>query len=200
MKILHLVFHPDLSASRVNKIWKKQLEGSGKVSTSRDMYEEYPNFKIDVAKEQTLLMTHDRVVIQFPMYWYSVPPLLKQWLDDVLTYNFAYGSKGDKLKGKDLQLFVSVGGRKIFYNGFDIFATVPELLRPFQLTANLTQMNYLLPEWMYRADIADTDTIQNFGNHLVELVDDEGRSDMRNFMNSKMAEDDIEVYDRSTLP
>jgi len=49
------------------------------------------------------LLEHDRIVLQFPMYWYSMPPLLKKWLDDVLTYNFAYGSKGDKLKGKDLQ-------------------------------------------------------------------------------------------------
>ena len=110
MKIANLVFHPDLNTSRVNSTWKKMMEDSGKITTSRDMYSEYPNFKIDVEREQQLLMEHERIVFQFPLYWYSVPPLLKKWLDDVLTYNFAYGSKGDKLKGKDMQLLVSVGG------------------------------------------------------------------------------------------
>ena len=55
MKIMNLVFHPDLKASRVNKLWKKQLEDSGKISTSRDLYSEYPDFKINVEYEQKLL-------------------------------------------------------------------------------------------------------------------------------------------------
>ncbi|RTL87458.1 flavodoxin family protein [Ancylobacter aquaticus] len=92
-----------MEQSRVNRQWKQQLEQSGKITTSRDLYAEYPDFTIDVEREQQLLLEHDRIVLQFPMYWYSMPPLLKKWLDDVLTYNFAYGSKGDKLKGKDLQ-------------------------------------------------------------------------------------------------
>ena len=37
MKILHLVFHPNLANSRVNKTWKDQIEQSGKVSASRDV-------------------------------------------------------------------------------------------------------------------------------------------------------------------
>lgn len=100
MKIMNLVFHPDLGESRVNSTWKKQLEESGKITTSRDMYSEYSDFQIDIDREQKLLLEHDRIVFQFPMYWWSVPPLLKQWLDDVLQYQFAYGSKGDKQKAR----------------------------------------------------------------------------------------------------
>lgn len=133
MKILNLIFHPDLSGSRVNKTWKQQLDESGKITTSRDMYAEYPDFQIDIEREQRLLREHDRIIFQFPMFWYSVPPLLKKWLDDVLAYDFAYGENGDKLKGKDMQVIVSVGGREKFYSGFDIFASVPDLLRPFQI-------------------------------------------------------------------
>ena len=99
MKILHLVFHPDLTSSRVNRVWREQIEASGKVSLSRDLYAEYPDFQIDVAQEQELLVAHKRIVLQFPFYWYSATPLLKKWLDDVLTYGFAYGSTGDKLHG-----------------------------------------------------------------------------------------------------
>ncbi len=195
MKILHLVFHPDLNNSRNNSTWKNQLEKSGKVTTSRDLYSEYPDFNIDIAREQQFLLEHDRVVIQFPLYWYSMPPLLKKWLDDVLTFNFAYGSEGDKLKGKDMQLIVSVGGREKFYSGFDIFATIPELLRPFQLTANLAQMNYLIPEYMYESDAADQETIELFGRSLVKKIDDPKRSNPRQYLYDEMSADVDEFYE-----
>ena len=57
-----------------------------------------------------MLEAADRVVLQFPMYWYSTPALLKQWQDDVLLYGWAYGSTGTALHGKELLLAVSVGG------------------------------------------------------------------------------------------
>lgn len=184
MKILYLVFHPDLSNSKVNREWKSQIDGSGIVSVSRDMYSEYPDFNIDVEKEQELLLEHDRIVLQFPLYWYSCTPLLKKWLDDVLSYNFAYGSKGGKLKGKDLQLILSVGGQEKFYSGFDIYATLYELLRPFQLTANFCQMNYSLPVWMYRADVSDLKTIRSFGEKWIQVLKDPLRSEGKAFLNS----------------
>jgi putative NADPH-quinone reductase len=195
MKILHLVFHPNLKTSRVNRIWKEQLENSGKITTSKDVYKEYPDFKIDVAKEQELLLQHDRIVIQFPLYWYSMTPLLKQWLDDVLTYNFAYGSKGDKLKGKDLQLLISVGGQQKFYSGFDKFCTIYDLMKPFELTANLTKMNYLIPEWMYRADAVDEETIRKFGQRWIHIVDDEKRSNPIAYLNTQMDADNDLFYE-----
>lgn len=195
MKILNLVFHPNLSESRVNKTWKSQLEQSGKVTTSRDLYDLYPGFQIDVEKEQALLLEHDRIVFQLPLYWYSVPPLMKKWFDDVLTYNFAYGSKGDKLKGKDMQLLVSVGGHQRFYSGFDIYATIPELLKPFQLTANLTQMNYLHPEWMFRADSVGTETIEAYGTKFANLIDDPKRSNAKQYLNDSMSYELDEVYE-----
>ncbi|CUB06005.1 NAD(P)H-dependent oxidoreductase [Marinomonas fungiae] len=186
MKILNLVFHPDLTHSRNNQTWKSQFEASGKVATSRDLYSEYPDFQIDVKKEQALLLEHDRIVLQFPMYWYSMPPLLKKWLDDVFTHGFAYGVGGDKLRAKDLQLVVSVGGRQEFYTGFDIFTSVPDLLRPFQMTANLTQMNYLPPEYMFNSDAASEGIIQAFGERLVEVIDNPKRSDARQYLYESM--------------
>lgn len=184
MKILHLVFHPDLQQSRVNRIWKEQLLESGKVTTSIDMCSEYPDFKIDVAKEQKRLLQHDRIVIQFPLYWYSMTPLLKKWLDDVLEYGFAYGSSGNKLKGKDLQLIVSVGGQEKYYSGFDMYCTIHDLMRPFQLTANLAQMNYSIPVWMYRADSVPEETIRKYGQKWVKMIDDPMRSDGKAFIDS----------------
>lgn len=199
MKILNLVFHPNLENSRNNKTWKTQLDESGKVAMSRDLYKEYPDFNIDVEKEQEILTQYDRIILQFPFYWYSMPPLMKKWLDDVLTYNFAYGPEGTKLKGKDLQLVVSVGGRQVFYNGFDIFTTVPDLLRPMQLTANLTQMNYLQPEYMFNADAAEEKTIEAFGKQLVEKIDDPKRSDARQYLYDNMNRELNETYEELGL-
>ncbi len=199
MKIMNLVFHPDLKTSRVNQTWKRQLENSGKLALSRDLYREYPDFCIDVEKEQSMLMAHDRIVIQFPLYWYSVPPLLKKWMDDVLTQGFAYGVAGDKLDGKDLQLLVSVGGRHEFYNGFDIFCTIPDLLRPFQLTANLTRMNYLIPEWMYEADTASQDTIEKNGRRWITIIDDPRRSNPRKYLYDTM-NSDLNVSNEAAVP
>jgi putative NADPH-quinone reductase len=185
MKILHLVFHPDLKASRVNRTWKEQLEQSGKIYTSRDMYSEYPDFQIDVEKEQKLLQEHDRIVLQFPMYWWSVTPLLKKWFDDVLQYQFAYGSKGDKLSGKDLQIICSVGGQAKNYNGFHMFASVPELMKPLQLTANLAKMNYAQPLYMFNADACADEEVKKFGEKWVELIDDSRRADGLKYTNEK---------------
>ncbi|MCV6612041.1 MAG: NAD(P)H-dependent oxidoreductase [Amphritea sp.] len=199
MKILNLIFHPDLSGSRVNKTWKQQLDESGKITTSRDMYAEYPDFQIDIEREQRLLREHDRIIFQFPMFWYSVPPLLKKWLDDVLAYDFAYGENGDKLKGKDMQVIVSVGGREKFYSGFDIFASVPDLLRPFQLTANLVQMNYLVPEYMFEADASEVGTIESFGRTLAKKIDDPKRSDPRQYLYNEMTSDVEDSYEELGL-
>ena len=199
MKILNLVFHPNLEVSRNNKTWKNLLDNSKKITLSRDLYSEYSDFKINVKREQELLIQHDRIIMQFPLYWYAMPPLLKKWLDDVLTYNFAYGPKGKSLAGKDLQLIVSVGGRKQFYSGFDIFTTVPDLLRPFQLAANLTQMNYLQPEYMFNADSADLETIESFGKQLLTKIDDPKRSDARQYLYDSMNRDLNETYEELGL-
>lgn len=178
MKILHLVFHPNLQKSRVNQCWHKQLNESGKLSLSRDMYAECPKFEFDVSHEQELLLNHDRIVWQFPFYWYSTPPLLKKWQDDVLTYNFAYGTKGDKLAGKELQLLVSVGGPGHAYmpGGYNNFS-VTEFLRPLQQTASLCRMSYLRPMYMSGSVGADDQNIAEQGKIWVDEIDNPDRSD-----------------------
>jgi len=199
MKILHLVFHPNLASSRVNQQWKEQLRTSGKITTSRDVYAEYPDFRIDVAEEQTLLSAHDRIVLQFPIYWWSMPPLLKKWLDDVLEYQFAYGSQGDKLKGKDLQIICSAGGQAKNYSGFHMFATVPEILKSFQLTANLAQMNYAQPLYMFNADACSEEEIVKYGNNWVNLIDKPEIGDGLRHINNKAKDELNAVYQQLGL-
>ncbi|MBL0388211.1 NAD(P)H-dependent oxidoreductase [Tumebacillus sp. ITR2] len=143
MKILVLVAHPNLEGSRINQRFAKELQSIENV-TIHNLYEVYPDEKIDVAREQQLLLDHDRIVLQFPLYWYSSPSLLKKWQDEVLAYGFAYGSDGTKLHGKELLVAISTGGPNEAYQagGYNNF-TLSELLRPFQQTANLIGARYL---------------------------------------------------------
>lgn len=101
MKTVVLLFHPNFEASRINKAFEQAIGGD---YTVRHMYVLYPDNKIDVAKEQVVLIEADRIVLQFPMYWYSSPSLLKEWQDQVLLYGWAYGSSGKALHGKELLL------------------------------------------------------------------------------------------------
>lgn len=142
---LVIVAHPNLETSRINKRLAAELERRGNVTVHR-LYETYPDEKIDVAREQALLMAHDRVVLQFPLFWYSSPFLLKKWLDEVFQLDFAHGKGGDKLHGKKLLLAISSGGAQSMYQAGDFHNySYSELLRPFQQTANLVGMIYRPP-------------------------------------------------------
>ena len=70
MKTLVLVFHPHLEKSQVNRKLMDAANETGDV-TVVDEYAAYPDFKINVEHEQELIETHDRIVLQFPFYWYS---------------------------------------------------------------------------------------------------------------------------------
>ena len=100
MKTLVNLFHPHLDKSTVHRSWAQRLAQEADI-TLRDLYARYPDGKIDVAAEQAALLAHDRLVFEHPFYWYSTPPLMKQWLDDVLTYGWAYGAGGNALAAKN---------------------------------------------------------------------------------------------------
>nr|WP_260506727.1 NAD(P)H-dependent oxidoreductase [Brevibacillus brevis] len=80
----------------VHQRWKEELLQYPNDITIHEIYKEYPDWNIDVPREQQLLEAYDHVIFQFPLYWYSYPPLLKKWFDDVFAYGWAYGSNGDK--------------------------------------------------------------------------------------------------------
>ncbi|MCA1059724.1 NAD(P)H-dependent oxidoreductase [Rossellomorea aquimaris] len=143
MKTLVLVGHPNIEESRMNKAWAGRLEKEEDV-TVHHLYKEYPDMRIDVEKEQSLLLEHDRIVFQFPFFWYSTPAILKEWQDQVLAYGWAYGSEGTKLHGKEFMVVTSTGGPGGAYRsgGFNHYS-MSELLKPLQATANLTGMRFL---------------------------------------------------------
>lgn len=102
--------------------------------TVRRLSDLYPDFNIDVATEQQALVDADVVVLQFPIFWYNVPAILKKWLDDVWTYGFAYGEGGDKLHGKKLFVSLTTGGVGEVYTD-EVMSNMDDLLRPIKCSA-----------------------------------------------------------------
>ncbi len=134
--ILVVYAHPNPGVSRVNRQLRAAVENSEDI-TFHDLYEAYPDFFIDVIREQALLLEHRAIVFQHPFYWYSCPPLLKEWMDRVLEYGFAYGEGGDKLHGKHFLQAITTAGPEARYRreGLNHF-TLLELLRPFEQSAH----------------------------------------------------------------
>ena len=112
--IYWIISHPNLKkGSKMNfKIYNELKNGLNSKNFNyqvRDLYDEYSDFKIDVKKEQEYLVNSDLVIIQFPIYWYSSPALLKEWFDKVFEYDFAYGPNGNKLTNKKV-IFIATSG------------------------------------------------------------------------------------------
>lgn len=144
-KVLILLAHPKYEHSVVTQTLVSAVSNLENVEI-RDLYELYPDFNIDVQTEQETLIMADIIIWQHPVYWYSAPPLLKQWIDLVLEFGWAYGPGGVFLKGKYILNAVSSGGAKDAYSkegkhGF----TIKEFFLPFYQTAKLCNMTYLPP-------------------------------------------------------
>jgi glutathione-regulated potassium-efflux system ancillary protein KefG len=148
-KILILFAHPRLSGSVVQKSMLNALAHIEHV-TVHDLYAAYPNFLIDVKREQELLKAHDVIILQHPFYWYSSPSIIKEWMDLVLEHGWAYGGTVHQLEGKYLMTALSTGGGHSAYHsaGSNRF-TVDDFLKPFQQTAHLCAMHWLKPFVIY---------------------------------------------------
>ncbi len=145
MKVLILFAHPAFHKSLVNRILTEGLHQTEGI-TFHDLYEEYPEFDIDVKREQQLLIEHDCIIFHHPFFWYSSPAILKEWMDLVLEHGWAYGSKGNALSDKLFFTVTTTGGPQVGYkhNSSNNYSML-ELLSPFIQTANLCKMLPLPP-------------------------------------------------------
>lgn len=143
--ILILFAHPRLERSKNHAWLLKHIPKQNNI-TLHDLYEEYPDFNIHIKREKELLAAHDIIIWQHPFYWYSIPPLLKQWIDMVLEFGWAYGPNGTALRGKKILNVITTGGSaEVYATGGRNRYTVQQFLAPLDQTANLCGMEYLPP-------------------------------------------------------
>lgn len=141
MKTTIFLFHPNLRKSKINASLIRNIS-----TEVRNIYDLYPDGNIDVQREQEALINTDRIVFQFPMYWYSVPPLMKKWEDLVLEHGWAYGSQGHALDNKEVLVTVSTGARLEDYQpGSEQNHTINEYFLPLYATFATTRMIILQP-------------------------------------------------------
>jgi glutathione-regulated potassium-efflux system ancillary protein KefG len=169
-KILIQFAHPTLSRSNVQKTLETYCKSVRGV-TFNDLYEQYPDLYIDVKREQKLLLQHDIIIFQHPFYWYSSPPILKQWQDLVLEYNWAYGPAGNALAGKRIFNALSCGGGKEAYKetGYNRFP-VNQFLLPFNQTAHLCKMQYLPPFVVHETYTVNDQELEVYGKQYAALL------------------------------
>ncbi|MET9296657.1 NAD(P)H-dependent oxidoreductase [Streptomyces sp. NPDC003077] len=92
----------------------------------------------DVAAEQEKVRWSDAVILQFPLWWFSMPAILKGWVDRVFTNGFAYGpdvpppySEG-ALAGRRALLSVTIGARESSFSDRGIHGRLADVLHPVQ--------------------------------------------------------------------
>jgi glutathione-regulated potassium-efflux system ancillary protein KefF len=155
--VLVIAAHPQMEHSRINR---RLMRAARRVPRSadapaivvRDLYALYPDYLIDIADEQALLASAKLIVWQHPIHWYSMPPLMKLWLDEVLAFGWAYGPGGTALRGKDLWLVATTGGSEDSYrpNSFNRYF-FEDFLPPYEQTANLCGLRFLPPLLLHGA-------------------------------------------------
>ena len=146
MNLLVVVAHPNLKGESIaNRTIIERITRIKSIAVS-DLYSNYTDGNFDVEREQQQLLQADLIILQFPLYWYSVPGRLKEWFDQVFTRGFAYGVNGNKLHGKHLLVSTTVGGSiETYAHGKLQGRPIKEYLYPLQQTAEFSGMKYLPP-------------------------------------------------------
>ena len=169
---LILLFHPHFESSRASRAMLDAASRLPGVAIA-DLHALYPDGRIDTDAEVARLLGADRLVLQFPIQWYSTPPLLKAWQDAVLTRMFylAYEAEGARLAGKPLLVAATAGNVEAAYapTGTNLFP-LTELLRPLQATAHRCGLAWAEPFLVYDARRADQEALAAAGDYYASRL------------------------------
>ena len=144
---LVILAHPNIEKSIANKHISQLLEKENVVV--RNLNQLYPDNRIDVKTEQDFLLKADTIIFQYPLFWYNVPSILKEWIDSVFTYGFAFGKGNYQLEGKKIIVSFTTGSSNKDYPK----EVVEKIVFPFKGLAEYCKMNYVTE--VYSHEIAN---------------------------------------------
>lgn len=137
----------------------------------------------DVKAEQEKLLRADVLILQFPLWWFTMPAILKGWVDRVYAYGFAYGVGehsdrrwGDRygegtLAGKRAMLIVTTGGWEQHYSPRGINGPIDDLLFPINHgILHYPGYDVLPPFVTYRVDRLDEADFEQTADRLRERM------------------------------
>jgi glutathione-regulated potassium-efflux system ancillary protein KefF len=161
--------HPYPDRSRANRVLLDKVRELPGVEV-RDLYRLYPDFGVDVEEEQAALLRADTIVWQGPMYWYTVPALLKHWFEKVLAMGWAYGDK-KVLEGKSCLWSVTTGAPDYAFQreGFHAFQ-FEEFVPVVQQTAQFCGMRWLAPFVLHGAHRVSDDELEQYAQDYRERL------------------------------
>jgi putative NADPH-quinone reductase len=141
MRTLIIVSHPHIEKSTTQSFFKESAAALNDV-----VWHPLVASEMDIAVERRILLAADRVVLEFPLYWYSAPASLWQWFDEVWVRGVVYDEQGGLLRGKSLGLVVNYGqSPQAFGLAGQNGLSVTDALKPFVGIANRTGMTLLPP-------------------------------------------------------
>lgn len=89
---------------------------------------------VDIVKEQEHLKWCDLLILQFPLWWFSMPAIMKGWIDRVFTPGFAYSRTGfynqGGLQGKKALILLTTGSSQVQYSSRGLNGPIEAILFP----------------------------------------------------------------------
>lgn len=162
--------HPYPDRSVANRALVAALDGLPRLRLA-SLYELYPDWAIDVDAEQAALASADVLVLQHPLHWYGCTPMLKLWLDKVLTLGWAYGEGGTALRGKTCLWVVTTGGDERSYSPEGVHGHLFELFAsPMRQTAALCGMQFAEPLVLHGANRQSPASLASMGRAYRERL------------------------------
>lgn len=154
----------------------------------------------DIAAEVEKVKKADLIIFSFPLYWFSVPAILKGWIDRVLISGVCYGGlrfyDNGGLKGKKAMLAFTLGGREHMFGPGAIHGELDVMLRPL-LRGTLAYVGLeVLPFFAayhipYLKPEAREQIMQDYRGHLARLPE------LEPLRFPKMSEFDEKLYPKS---
>ncbi len=169
--IVLIYAHPYPQHSRANRVLLQAVKDLPGLVV-RSLYDLYPDFDIDVEAEQALLSECRGVVWQHPLYWYSVPGLLKHWFDKVLIRGFAYGDGGQALVDKHCLWAPTTGGDEIAFSGAGMHGhPLSTFSYPLEQTALFCGMRWHPPFVVHGAHKVSDRTLERTAASYREVIE-----------------------------
>lgn len=138
--------------------------------TFKDLYEEFPDFHIATFRERKRIREYERLVFHFPLIWFSIPPLLKLWIDEV--FDMTWTMKTDHpLQNKDAVIIVTIGGKEENYTEGGMYeTTIEELLKSLTLSLKVNQIDVKELITIHNADDSTKEVLQEFSEKIKKTL------------------------------
>lgn len=138
-KTIVVLGHPNYQNSKVNRALIESLPKSEDI-TIHNIVEIYPDGNVDGEKERKLLESYDRIIFQYPIHWYNMPAVMKNWWDKVFVPGWT-NVGGTALRGKEIGVVATAGIpeenlKKLGY-------TIEDIVKPMELVIKYIGADYI---------------------------------------------------------